>query len=105
MNEVKQILVAAREHLTNPVNWGKGSHVCGNKECVVTAIYRQVYRLNIPDDVADTATALADAKARKEKNRLPYVGDMRQAARFNDHPDTTHADVLRFMDELIEEVR
>lgn len=100
MNET-EIIQGARELLSDPKRWNKGdlTNRDGTKMCVVGAMLRAsnifwendcfkaaatLIRQHIPNGRVD----LAD-------DGLPLLGG------YNDHPDTTHQDVLDVLDKTL----
>ena len=104
---MKDTLIAARALLADPAKWIKrdyakradGEVVFGNDEgavcfCGFGAIQHVLDTENEPDPLS---VLLTDAAREMFPDR---VGE-RSFAAFNDHPDTTHADVLAVFDKAI----
>lgn len=90
-----EILERARKFLTDPDNWIKGAPADDHgRRCLINAL---------PDGGDDwcDAAALLDELAEKLHPVRSHSGVHRAAANFNDHPSTTHAEVLAFLDEVI----
>ena len=85
---VRENLVAARALIDTPEKWGKGD----GRKCMCAV---------------DACFAVYDAQAAYALDNATPAGfgggkaKLRPAADFNDHPDTTHADILALFDRAI----
>ena len=89
MATVKENLIAARALIDTPEKWGKGKGNVGPKGCLCAlgALGR------VRDADWREADALFDALEGRWEDRSVHA--------FNDHPDTTHADVMALYDRAI----
>jgi hypothetical protein len=87
------ILRRARQNLTPPERWLKGKGTDGHAQCALWAIL-----------YASQAIQASLKEKRKAIRRVCFaLGTSRPAelAEYQDHPDTTHEDVLRLFDTAI----
>lgn len=94
----KQILRNARRYLDNPEHWRKGGYGrVDGAVCMAGALNRAASRGRTVDYVHPPArTELIRAR-----NLLDTVISL-PATEFNDHPETTHKDVLAAFDKALE---
>jgi len=87
-----------RRFLKNPEHWTKGAGSGPNdSRCLINAM---------PGGSAFCEGAqLMDELAEKLYPQRTNGTKNRPAAQFNDHPDTTHAEVLAFLDEVVAEAK
>ena len=95
-----EILRRARRLIVDPRNWAKvgGIRTSQGRYCAVTALCMVLEKFT--DDNEEFAAAreiLRDAPVRAFRSRAPFS----TIPEVNDHPDTTHADVLRLYDQAI----
>jgi hypothetical protein len=90
MATVKENLIAARALIDMPEKWGKGSYQEGGCHCAIGAVLKVQGLLGISCFAGDEENAL--------KAALPTL-DM--VEHFNDHPFTTHADIMALFDRAI----
>lgn len=105
MNIILRDLRNLRERLADPENWHKGDFFAdfpkadlidleedGLPDCPACLYGAIAYVRGVPNTGSNVASALEYV--------LPdqYYGDL---VNFNDHPDTTHADVLALIDKAI----
>jgi hypothetical protein len=89
MSELTEVLKATREFLTDPNHWKKGP-TTNHTKCLVNA----VWDAGSSGDVVEYLDAMASERGFPDREN----GGLRPAAAFNDAPETTHADVLAFLD-------
>lgn len=90
-----EILEQARKFLTDADNWIKGAPADEHgRRCLINAL---------PDGGIHwcDAAQLLDELAEKLHPTRSHEGVHRPTANFNDHPATTHAEVLGLLDEAI----
>ncbi len=93
MNEIVQLLTAARALIDTPSKWHQGSSRADEGGiCIMTALCYAYGRnpLKHPDEVYWNAL--------KELRRLAEVKSL---VEFNDHPKTQHSDVMNLIDNTI----
>lgn len=94
MTSVKDNLLAARALIDTPEKWGKDQDgSLRGKSCVGIAL-GEVTGNGMPEYDAVRKAIVAALPAHFASNTLPIVF-------FNDHPDTTHADILALFDRAI----
>lgn len=93
VDEVGQIILKARELLSDPKRWCKGDLRRQGRVCVVGAICDAA---GIVDFSRHNASPVAEMALCRAMAALP-VG-FRAVPTFNDDPTTTHADVLALLD-------
>ena len=92
-------LIAAKKLIEHPENWMQGDYtnwygcLCALGACRL-ALYGSVERKGRAHNGDENPLAFA------LKESLP-AGDWRTVDEFNDHPDTTHADVMALFDRAI----
>lgn len=103
----KQILTRAREILTPPKAWTRGTlardknhnstNLYGEDAicfCSIGAIVRAAHQLNAHEAEAEALLQLSNVIVAGKKQKV-FISD------FNDDPDTTHTDVLNLFDRAI----
>lgn len=88
MNRVVNLLKEAKALIDSPDKWCKGSLMAGGKICAVGAVY----------------AAASCAKRMRERQMLDclQVGHKEGGLSvYNDHEDTTHADMMALFDKAI----
>lgn len=110
--QTKQALIDGRAVIADPAKWGKGHFRWNNCYCAVGAVAEVTGCFDhtggiVLDgfEVKSAITALADALPPAVKMHAIFRGahpDFASVARYNDHADTTHADVLALYDRAIE---
>lgn len=94
------VLLKAREFLSNPDNWHKGSisDVGERRFCVLGSVVHVAKTRDEKQVGMHEAWDLLENLA----DRMGWKGPgLCSAAQFNDAPDTTHADLMRFVDRAI----
>lgn len=91
---VESDLRAARALIVDPNKWVKHSGRAGEDYCAITACG------NV--EGVDLESARLDAMWSALKDALPPAWQHRHVYDFNDHPTTTHQDILDLFDRAIE---
>jgi hypothetical protein len=94
------VLLKAREFLSNPDNWHKGgiSSGGGQRFCVLGTLVHVANTRAEALCMREAWDLLEDLAERMGWNAERPCS----AAQFNDDPNTTHADLMRFIDHAIE---
>ena len=96
MASVKENLIAAKALIDTPEKWAhfdKERRIAGGKcLCAVDAVYAVCH----DDQVIDALNRAIPADT-----PLANPAGMIRAARYNDHPSTTHADIMALFDRAI----
>ncbi len=90
---VKENLIAARALIDTPEKWGKGDDLANGGSCVMLACSHVGRGPSLAFE--DMRSALIKALPAG----APLIGPA--VVRFNDHPDTTHADIMALFDRAI----
>lgn len=93
VDEVGQIILKARELLSDPAKWCKGAFVSNGAFCIAGAVGMRAFKDEEP---------LADKAVTRISGLLPP--EFASVSTFNDHPSTTHADVLALLDRALSRV-
>lgn len=91
---VKDNLIAAKALIDTPEKWAKGSMIIGDRLCVVGAI--GVAR-KWDAQAFETPEYAALDRSLPAINLTGY-----RVSRYNDHPNTTHDDIMALLDRAIE---
>lgn len=84
-NKMHKIYREARELIAKRSNWGKGAYECDGKFCLMGAIITK-------SDAMTLREPLHHCIQKHFPSRPSHIED------FNDHPRTTHKDVLKVLD-------
>lgn len=93
VDEVGQIILKARELLSDPARWLKGQLRCGTQVCAVGALCEA---LGIVDYGFASQSPLSEPALLRVIRALPE--GYQSVPGFNDADETTHADVLALLD-------
>lgn len=94
----------ATAFLSNPINWNHSGGFHPESHCIVTAVFHECVKRSTGRDVSrrpalDTITqVIIDLYGAERMGNEGIIG-------FNDHPDTTHADIMRVMNEAERRLR
>lgn len=101
VDEVGQIILKARELLSDPGKWHQGGYKRGGAFCVLGALgWRKKYVFR----KGSKAPCGSNTILARLVNALPAYAERSpepqnwNIARFNDSPNTTHADILALLD-------
>lgn len=95
IDEVGQIILKARELLSDPKRWCKDEYIsCGERisYCTIGAIKTVSGQINV------FASCNPTAEAARDRVECFLPDQFNSVHEYNDHPDTTHADVLALLD-------
>lgn len=99
-----EILHDARKLIVDPSNWAKIGRInpSEGRYCALLAVTFTTARRGCGNAVDRAARAYLLAEILdKHAYRHRFGSESRRVSLFNDHPDTTHADVLRLFDRAI----
>ena len=105
MPRARTLLLETYDILKDPEKWnGSGKYVQG-KECIVTALSTRCIHYSEHWDVSNGPAKRHIKRALRNKCHVPK-GTMRRDGsvdiiHWNDHPETTHEDVLNMLEEAI----
>lgn len=102
MPTIKENLIAARALIDTPEKWGKGDGISAPKGCLCAESACFVATESEADKNA-AWEALEDALPEPWRTRC--IEEDLAVHWFNDHPDTTHADIMALFDRAIEAVK
>lgn len=103
MGTLKEDLIKAKALIDTPEKWGKGKLLNETRQrCAIGAVEGAC--LHKPRlDNWDATLACRAALRRAAPSSFEFPRANSSIAAFNDHPDTTHADIMALFDRAIEE--
>lgn len=94
-------LKAAKALIADPAKWAKEPDLSAESHCILTATQCHAGVVNIPGAIR-LQRMLAPFLPPPFVNDIASEGKAWPLVCFNDHPDTTHADVLALFDRAID---
>lgn len=91
VDEVGRRILLARDYLSDPKKWCNRGGGTGNSMCIHIALVEVGYAMD-PSAARPAIERVADLIVGAP------TGDVKDIHQFNDHPDTSHDDVLALLD-------
>jgi hypothetical protein len=99
VDEVGQIILKARELLSDPAKWCKGYHTNAGAYCILGAIGARDWNDGADEEVIERIESALPLLFRLRAYVFDSWSNLKPAvAAFNDAPSTTHADILALLD-------